>query len=101
MRFVGRVRWTMRNLFFILAIAAVCCALWATVAAGMIANFLEKKGIKTPFFLFRIYLFRNLRNYKEITVQETGRPGPLYYQYIIPINAALILGLAALAIKLL
>ena len=91
----------MMNIFYVLALAALCCAIWATVVAVLIVIYLEKKGIKTPFILFRMYLFRNIRRYKEITVQETGKLGPLYYPFVVPINAALVLGLAALAIRLL
>ena len=89
------------NVFFVLAILSVGCALWATVAAVMTAIYLEKKGVKTPFLLFRFYLFRNSRRYKEITIQEIGKPGPLYYHYVISINAALLFGLAALAVRFL
>lgn len=90
----------MMNVFYVLAIAAICCALWATAAAVRIASFLDKRGIPTPFFLFRLYLFRNIRRYKEMTVQETGKPGPLYSQFVVPVNAALFLALAALAVRL-
>jgi hypothetical protein len=84
------------NILFTLAVVA---ALWGTVAAVMITKYLEKKGVKTPFVLFRLFLFRNIRRYKEITIQETGKPGPLYNHYIIPFNAALLLVLAALAVR--
>jgi len=87
--------------FFILCFLAIAAAIWATVAAVLIANYLEKKGTKTPFFLFKFYLFRNQRLYREFTLKESGQVGPLYSQFVIPINAALILGLAALAIRLL
>jgi len=91
----------MMNVFYILAIATVCCALWATVAAILIAIYLEKKGIMTPFFLFKFYFFRNQRLYKEITLKENGKIGLLFYQFIIPINIALLCGLAAVAFRLL
>ncbi len=91
----------MRNVFYVLAIAAACGAIWGTVAAVMIASFLDKRGVKTPFILFKFYLFRNQRLYKEFTLKESGKIGPLFYQFVVPINAALILGLAALAVKLL
>jgi hypothetical protein len=46
-------------------------------------------------------LFRNQRLYKEFTLKESGKIGPLYNQFVIPINAALFCGLVALAIRLL
>jgi hypothetical protein len=91
----------MRNLFYVLAIAGICCALWGTVAAVMIASFLDKRGIKTPFVLMRLYFFRNVSRYRKITVAETGRPGELYYHCVLAFNAALLLGLIALAVRFL
>jgi len=89
------------SIFLILATSAVACAIWATVAAVLIAAFLDKRGIKTPFILFRFYFFRNQRLYREITLKENEKVGPLFYHFVVPINAALFLGLAALAVKLL
>jgi len=91
----------MRNIFYVLCIGAIIGAIWGTIAAVMIANYLEKKGIKTPFLLFKFYMFRNQRLYKEITLKENGEIGPLYKQFVIPINAALFSGLLALVIRLL
>jgi len=89
------------GVFYTLSFLAVVGALWATVAAILIAIYLEKKGTKTPFFLFKFYLFRNQRLYKEITLKENGKIGPLYYQFVVPINVALLCGLAALVIRVL
>ena len=51
--------------------------------------------ITTPFPFIRLFLFRNLERYKEITRRETGKVGPLFYSYVIPINTALALVLIA------
>jgi hypothetical protein len=89
----------MKNLFYILGILAICCAAWGTVASIMITNFLDKRGIKTPFLLLRLYILRNIGHYKKITFDETGRPGKLYYHCVLAFIAALIFALAALAIR--
>lgn len=90
----------MMNLFYVLLIGAVCAAIWGTVAAVKIAAFLDQRGIKTPFVLFRIYVFRNIGRYKTITVEENGRPGELYYYGAYAYLAALVLALAALTVRL-
>ena len=54
----------------------------------------------TPFPFIRLFLFRNLERYKEITRRETGKVGPLFYSYIIPINMALALVLIAAAMRI-
>ena len=89
------------GVFYTLSFLAVVGALWATVAAILIAIYLEKKGTKTPFFLFKFYFFRNQRLYKEITLKESGKIGPLYNHFVIPINVALLCGLTALMIRVL
>ena len=87
--------------FYILAFLALACVIWSVVTAIRIAEFLDKRGLKTPFPFWGFYIFRNMGRYREVTIQETGKIGLLYYQYIIPINAALLLALVALAIRFL
>ncbi len=89
----------MMNLFYVLLIGAVCAAIWGTVAAVKIAAFLDQRGIKTPFVLFRIYVFRNIGRYRRITFEENGRPGELYYHCAYAFSAALVMALAALALR--
>jgi hypothetical protein len=91
----------MNNLFYVLCITAICCAAWGTVASIMITSFLDRRGIKTPFLLLRLYILRNIGRYRKITVDETGRPGKLFYYSVLAFNAALIFALAALAIRFL
>jgi hypothetical protein len=88
----------MRNVLYVLVIAAVCAAFWGTVSAVLITSFLDKRGIKTPFILMRLYFFRNVSRFREITVRETGKPGDLYFHCTLAFAAALILSLAALAV---
>jgi hypothetical protein len=74
------------------------CGLCAGVSAVLIARALEPHGVRTPFPLLGLYVFRNLRRYSEITRSSTGRTGPLFYAYVVAINAALILSLIALGV---
>jgi hypothetical protein len=82
----------------ILMTLAIACSLWAVATSIRIVNDLNDRGIKTPYPFMGIYHFRNLSRYRDITVRETGKPGALYYAYLIPINAAWILALAALVL---
>ena len=77
---------------------AVVCGLWAGVTAVLIARALEPHGVRTPFPFFGLFIFRNLGRYGEITRRTTGRLGPLFYSYVVPINAALVLVAAALIV---
>jgi hypothetical protein len=83
----------MRNIFYGLAIAAVL----ANVAVFiMIAAALDRRGHKTNIFLARIYFFKYISAYKELTRKETGRPGPLYGYFTLTITLTLLFALAAL-----
>ena len=77
---------------------AVACGLWAGVSAVLLARALEPHGVHTPFPFLSLFVFRNLRRYGEMTRRTTGRLGPLFYSYVVPINAALLLVVAALIV---
>lgn len=84
------------NIF--IALAAVC-AVWAVVAAILLARAMERYGTKTSFLFVGVMVFRNLQRYKEVTRQESGKTGPLFYAYVVPINLAWIFALAAWAVR--
>ena len=54
----------------------------------MIVNEVSRRGIKINFFLLRLYIIKYVHQYKKLTIQETGKPGPLYYPCIISVNLA-------------
>jgi hypothetical protein len=87
------------GVFYIFSLLAIAGALWATVAAVLIAAYLDRKGTKTPLFLIKFYFYRNQRLYREITLKENGKIGALYNHFVVPINVALLCGLVALAIR--
>ena len=70
------------------------CGVWAVVASLLIVRDLEKRGISINFLLLRLMLLKYLHQYREITKEETGRVGPLFYHYIVSINGVLVLVLA-------
>ena len=85
--------------FTLLVALAAICAVCAVTSAMLITGALARRGIKTPFPFIGVKLFRNLGRYREATLRETGRVGPLFYTYIVSINLALILVLAAWAAR--
>jgi hypothetical protein len=73
------------------------CAIWTALMSVLITADLNKRGIKTSWPLMRWYFFRNLRLYREQTLKASGRVGPLFYGFVVSINAVWILLLLALA----
>jgi len=83
---------------FVLVLAAIC-VVWAVTSAILIVRALDQRGVRTPFPFIGALIFRNLGRYREATLRETGKVGPLFYSYVVPINLALVLALAAWATR--
>lgn len=86
----------LRNIFFGLALLA---ALSNVAILIMIMAALQRRGHKTSMLLARIYTFRYLSAYKEATMEETGKRGPLYSLWILTINLTLVFALAGVLIQ--
>jgi hypothetical protein len=82
----------------LLALALVFVGLFV-IFSIMIVNEVSKRGVKINFFLLRLYIIKYIQQYKQITKQETGKVGPLYYPCIISVNLALVCGIAGLVLK--
>jgi hypothetical protein len=87
--------------FGILLLLSAICVVCAVMSAMLISADLEQRGITTPFLFARALFFRNLSRYRQITRSETGEVGPLFYSYVVSINAVWILALAAYAARVL
>ncbi len=84
----------------VLALLAAACAVWGMIAAGRIGGELQRRGEKVSWFLMRLQLIGWVSRYRRLTTEEQGRPGPLYRQFVIAMNAALVLAVAALMARL-
>jgi len=83
----------------VLFVFAVLCA-WVSVAMMLLLTCaLKQRGHDTPWPLIGLRFFRNASLYREITLKETGRVGPLLVAFVISINLAWILALLAWAIR--
>jgi hypothetical protein len=69
----------------------IICVLWAVTASLLIARDLQKKGLKVNFIFLRLLIIRYLYQYRKLTKEQTGRVGPLFYHYVVPLNLALAL----------
>ena len=87
----------MSTLFFILALISVS---WGIAVSFMIASFLSKHGFKINYLFIRLFIFRYVRQYRKITMEETGKPGPLFYWFITSWNLALVFAIVGIILKL-
>lgn len=82
----------------LLALALISIAVFV-VMSMMIVHELTKRGVKINFFLLRLYIIKYIRDYRRITLEETGRIGPLYYPCVGAVNLALAFALLGLLLK--
>jgi hypothetical protein len=80
----------------LLVILAVCGGIWASVTSVRIYDYLRKKNVPVSFFLLRVLIIKYVQQYRQVTLKETGRVGPLFYHFVISINVALVAAVAAI-----
>lgn len=84
------------NITILLAILAFIAVVWFIVSGIMIVNELLKRKQKINFVFIKLMLPVYAHRYKRITFDETGRVGSLFYHWVIAINTALVLAIAAI-----
>jgi len=75
----------------IILIAICVSVVTFIVLAMMMVHEVSKRGVKVNFLLIRLYIFKYMHQYKELTRKETGKVGPLFFPCIASINLALVL----------
>jgi hypothetical protein len=83
---------------FLLGMALVSVA-WGIVSMIVITSFVSERGTKINFFLYRLYIFKYVNQYKKITEAENGEPGAWFYSFIISMNLALVLTIVGAILK--
>jgi len=86
----------MSNVFLVLAIVCVLCGVASSV---MITAFLSKRGTKINYLLIRIYIYKYIGQYRNITKEESGKVGPLFYSFIVSFILALLFAIVGMIIK--
>jgi hypothetical protein len=78
----------MSTVFIVLALICVACGV---AAAMMIASYLSKRGVKINYVFIRLFIFGYVRQYRQVTMEESGKPGPLFYMFVTSWVLALVL----------
>lgn len=87
------------NVTILLAVLAFIAVVWFIVSGIMIINELLKRKQKISFVFIKLMLPIYAHRYKKITLEETGKVGSLFYHWVIAINTALVLAIAAIISK--
>jgi len=84
-------------MFFL--IPALVSAIFGIVFMIMITSFLSKRGIKINYILLRLYIIKYVNQYRKITIEENGKPGNLFYPYIVSMSLALVLAVIGIILR--
>jgi uncharacterized oligopeptide transporter (OPT) family protein len=82
-----------------LLILAILSALWGVVSSLVIASFLSRHGVKINYLFLKVLMLKYIHQYRKITIQESGRPGPWFYSFVISMNLALALAVIGLVLR--
>ena len=74
----------------------VLCGFWNVANSILIYDSLKKRGLPVSFLWLRLMAPQYAFQYRNVTREETGRAGALFYQWIISINLALVFAVIAL-----
>lgn len=83
----------MMNGFMIMAILCLFIGIGCSIA---MVSFLQERGVKINWLLIRLFLPRYVGQYKKMTEEEDGKPGSLYYIFVVCMVSALILAIVGL-----
>ncbi len=84
------------NLTISFTVIAGIAVVWFIVSGILIINELLKRKQKISFVFIKLMLPVYAHRYKKITLEETGKVGPLFYHWVIAINIALVFAIAAI-----
>jgi hypothetical protein len=87
------------NAFDLFMSLTVVSAAIYVVFSMLIVRELRKRNVKINFFFLRLFLLKYANQYRQITLQETGKVGSLFYGWIVSINAALVFVIIGLVLR--
>ena len=89
----------METLGTVLLVFAVACAVAGVVSMMAMAGSLRARGQPINWVFIRFYMPRYISQYRAFTLEETGRPGALFYVFLITMNLALVLMIIGLVLR--
>jgi hypothetical protein len=83
----------------LIGLAIPCAAIGVALMMAMVGA-LKARGHKINWALLRLYVPMYVGQYREVTIRESGRPGPLFYPFVVSMNSALLLAVLGLVLEL-
>ncbi|MEJ2705442.1 MAG: hypothetical protein P8Z79_23625 [Sedimentisphaerales bacterium] len=89
-----------RIMSILFLVVAILSAFWGVVSSVVIASFLSKRGVKVNYIFLRVLMLKYIHQYRKMTIQESGRPGPWFYSFVVSMNLALICAIAGIVLHI-
>lgn len=77
---------------------ALPCAVAGVILMMAMAAAVQARGHRVDWPFVRLYVLKYIHQYHTVTVQESGRPGRLFYPFIVSINLALLFTIVGLTL---
>ena len=78
---------------------AIISAVSGIVSSIVITSWLSKRGIKINYPFIKVMIIKYVHQYRKITQQEAGKPGPWFYSFVISMNLALVFAIVGFVLK--
>lgn len=89
----------MDAIMVLLVSVAACGVIWHVVTIILIYENLRRRNQQVSFIWLRMMSPWYASRYRDITKAETGKTGPLFYQWLISINTAFVCVLLAVIFR--
>jgi len=77
--------------WYIFGFLAVISVIFNLVFSLMIASYLSKHGNKINYWWdMRFHIVKYLKQYRKLTIEENGKPGNLFYAWVVAISLFLV-----------
>jgi hypothetical protein len=81
-----------------LVLAILCAAVGVALMMAM-TGVVQAHGQKISWVFLRLYVLKYINDYRNLTTKRLGRPGPLFYPFIVFMNLALLFALLGLVLQ--
>ncbi len=86
----------MAGLNIVFLVLAIPCAVTGIVLMIAMTSAVQARGYKINWVFLRLFVLKYISEYRNITIKESGRPGPLFYPFVISMNLALLFAVVGL-----
>jgi hypothetical protein len=89
----------MTPLVAVLVTTAVIALVSGVASMVAIACAVARRGLPVNWIFIRLLIPKYVTQYRALTIEESGRAGPLFYWFLISMNLALVCTIAALVLR--